>query len=205
MKQALLIFAKNLEEGKVKTRLAATIGPIAALCVYKQLLLHTEQAARGVKANKTVLYSDYIPAGDIWDPNLYGKAVQQGADLGERMYNAVFDAIGQGNNRIAVIGSDCLQLTEEIIAESFTQLQDHDVVIGPAEDGGYYLIAMKSLHTDLFRNMIWSTSKVLEDTLSRCRDLNLSLYCLPELSDIDDEADLIKASGKLFYDKEAHD
>ncbi|MEJ7694110.1 TIGR04282 family arsenosugar biosynthesis glycosyltransferase [Daejeonella sp.] len=205
MKHALLIFTKNLEEGKVKTRLAATIGTSAALSVYKELLLHTERNVRGVKANMTVLYSDYIAAGDMWDENSYSKAVQRGADLGERMRNAIYNAIARGNKRVAVIGSDCLQLTEEIIDESFRQLEYHDIVIGPAEDGGYYLIAMKSLHEDLFRNMVWSTSEVLKDTLSRCRDLNLSVYCLQEFNDIDTEADLIKASGKLFYGKETHD
>lgn len=109
------------------------------------------------------------------------------------------------NTEVAVIGSDCMQLDAEIIAESFKKLEEYDIVIGPAEDGGYYLIAMKNTNEDLFRNMVWSTSEVLSQTLSKCRDLNLSVYCLPQLSDIDTEADLIKASVKLSFSRKAHD
>lgn len=203
--QALLIFTRNLTEGKVKTRLAATIGSVRALSVYEQLLLHTARITRDIKVNKTVLYSDYVAVDDMWDDTIYGKAVQQGVDLGHWMHNAIYDALGQGNTEVAVIGSDCLDLDAEIIAESFRKLEEYDIVLGPAEDGGYYLIAMKNINENLFRNIVWSTSEVLSHTLSKCRDLNLSVYCLPKLSDIDTEADLIKSSGKLFSSEESND
>jgi len=205
MKQALLIFTKNLTDGKVKTRLAATIGNVAALSVYVQLLRHTARITRDINVEKKVLYSDYVAIADIWDEEIYSKAVQEGTDLGDRMHNAIHDAFGQGNTAVAVIGSDCIDLTEEIISESFRKLEEFDIVIGPAEDGGYYLIAMKNENEALFRNMIWSASEVLSQTISKCNDLNLSVFCLPQLSDIDTEADLIKVSERLYYSKDADD
>lgn len=205
MKQALLIFAKNLIYGKVKTRLAATIGNDVALSVYQRLLKHTEAITNYLPVEKMVFYSDYIEKKDIWEHEVYNKQVQSGNDLGERMQNAFAYAFNEGNREIAIIGTDCLELTSAIIMNSFEWLKSNDVVIGPATDGGYYLLAMKKLHYPLFQNINWGTDEVLKQTLSICRQLNLSIYQLPQLSDIDIENDLGEAQKQLLYNKKSQE
>ena len=185
----LLIFTRNLVHGKVKTRLAATIGDDKALAVYRLLLEHTAQATKNIEATCIVYYSDAIAEGDAWD-NTYLKSVQQGNDLGERMANAFYDRLKNGYQKVGIIGTDCYELTSGIIADAFQQLDQHDVVIGPALDGGYYLLGIKTFYPQLFDGVAWSTDSVLEETLSRCRKLSLSCFLLPLLSDIDDEKDL---------------
>ncbi len=193
MKHALLIFVKNIAEGKVKTRLAATIGYAAALSVYRQLLVHTEKCTYNLLANKIVFYSDHPEIGDTWSDTVYQKQIQTGKDLGERMRNAFEYAFNQENERVAIIGSDCLEISSEIMGTAFKQLEHCDVVLGPALDGGYYLLALKSLHDELFVNIDWSTDRVLSQTLQVCADLGLKVIQLQQLSDIDNEADLIRS------------
>ena len=192
MKKSLLIFVKNPIKGKVKTRLAATIGDQAALEIYNELLMYTENCTRAVFAHKTVYYSDFLGAGDMWSEEIYDKSTQTGDDLGERMANAFDDAFAKGTEQVAIIGSDCFEITAEIIEDAFNQLAYHDVVIGPALDGGYYLLALKSPCKELFKNIDWSTNKVFSQTLEICRKLGLETKTLKVLSDIDNESDLIR-------------
>lgn len=187
----LLIFTRNLIYGKVKTRLAASIGHDYALSVYRLLLEHTAQLTKNIDATRIVYYSDAITGGDAWD-NSYLKSVQQGGDLGERMANAFDDNLKNGTKKVVIIGTDCYELNSGIIADAFSQLYHHDVVIGPALDGGYYLLGMKAFHPELFYNVAWSTASVLKETLSCCDDLSLTYFRLPVLSDIDEEKDLAR-------------
>jgi uncharacterized protein len=189
-KQALLIFTKNPEAGKVKTRLAATMGNDAALAIYHQLLLHTVSVTEYLLVEKFVFYSNFIEQEDVWNSKRYHKEVQQGADLGERMKNAFTSAFRKGYDKIVIIGTDCPDLNAGIIMNAFVYLQSHDVVIGPAEDGGYYLLGMKRLYSDLFENLQWSTKAVFNDTLKICDELELTYQLLPVLNDIDEEKDL---------------
>lgn len=191
MKQVLIIFAKNERYGQVKTRLADTTGHEIALSVYRQLLHHTCEVTRELPVKRIVFYSDYIDHDDLWSTTVYDKRVQFGHDLGERMKNAFANVFGEGAAQVVVIGTDCPELTTAIILDAFAHLNRHDVVIGPAKDGGYYLLAMKAVNNDLFRNIDWSTSLVLQQTLAICKQKDLSVFLLPELSDIDNEADLI--------------
>lgn len=191
MKNALIIFTKNPEAGKVKTRLAATIGNDAALAVYVQLLSHTVSITDELPSDKFVFYSSHIMQEDIWDNKHFFKQLQSGHDLGERMKNAFTDIFQQDYNKIVIIGTDCPHLNPEIILNAFAYLDLHDVVIGPAEDGGYYLLGMKQLHPQLFENISWSTDAVLTETQITCDDLQLDYYLLPTLKDIDEEKDLV--------------
>ncbi|MBA2746183.1 MAG: TIGR04282 family arsenosugar biosynthesis glycosyltransferase [Flavisolibacter sp.] len=200
-KQALLIFSKNPEAGKVKTRLAASIGDEAALSVYRQLLLHTVSITSYLPVDKFVFYSNKMETEDVWENNHYFKQMQVGRDLGEKMEKAFASVFQQGYDKTAIIGTDCIELNASIIMNAFVYLDRHDVVIGPAKDGGYYLLAMKKLHPDLFKEISWSTNKVLEQTLAVCNCHNLSAYLLPELSDIDNEEDLKRAKEQLQSNK----
>ncbi|OIR01350.1 guanylyl transferase CofC like protein [mine drainage metagenome] len=202
MKQALIIFTKNLIYGQVKTRLAATVGNDMALTVYQRLLQHTAAITHHLPLNKIIFYSNSLVEKDIWNNDVYKKQLQSGIDLGERMQNAFLSAFKEGNSEVAIIGTDCLELTSAIILNAFENLKNNDVVIGPAQDGGYYLLGMKQTHPQLFQNISWSTDEVLKQTLSVCNNLNLSVYLLPQLSDIDNENDLNKVKESLFSDKE---
>jgi len=185
----LLIFTRNLVYGKVKTRLSVTLGNDKALSVYSLLVEHTAKIAKSVDAIRIVYYSEAIADEDTWD-NTYLKTVQQGGDLGKRMANAFNENLKTGTKMVVIIGTDCYELTGGIIADAFAQLEQHDVVIGPALDGGYYLLGMKVFHPELFVDVAWSTPSVLKDTLSRCESLTLNYFLLPVLSDIDEEKDL---------------
>lgn len=189
-KQALLIFAKNPEAGNVKTRLAATMGNSAALAIYNQLLLHTAAVTVYLPVDKFVFFSPFIPEEDVWDGRFYFKERQHGNDLGERMSNAFAITFDKGYDELVIIGSDCLELNAGIIMNAFAYLNQHDVVIGPAADGGYYLLGMKQMHKGLFENMEWSTATVLADTIIKSDSLGLKHYLLPVLKDIDEEKDL---------------
>lgn len=189
MNQCLIIFAKNEVFGNVKTRLAATMGHETALSIYQKLLHHTCEITSVLPVQKVVCYSDYIEPNDCWSNGVYNKKVQQGEELGERMQQAFEDICKEGAEEVAIIGTDCLELTSDIIMKSFECLSKHDVVIGPAKDGGYYLLAMKTLHSELFKDIAWSTESVLAQTLDICTKKNLSVHLLPELSDVDNEHD----------------
>ncbi len=191
----LMIFVKNPLLGKVKQRLAATIGDEKALAVYNYLLRHTRATCYALYPHKAVFYSSRIDEDDLWENDEYQKFVQIGDDLGERMCNAFEQGFSLGYGAIVLIGSDCLELNERILLEAFEHLADHDIVIGPTSDGGYYLIGMKKLYKDVFRNKSWSTESLFEETLQSIETLGLHVHCLPRLSDIDTEEDL----GELKY------
>jgi uncharacterized protein len=201
MSNALIIFIKNSELGKVKTRLAATVGNDKALAVYQQLLQYTHAIVQPVPANKFVYYSSHIEVADIWSNEHFQKKIQQGNTLGERMCNSFKEVFKEGYHNTCIVGSDCPGITTEIIEQAFQLLQTSELVIGPAIDGGYYLLAIKKMHPELFDNINWSTSAVLQQTLDACRLLRLSVAMLPELADIDDETDLaaLENFGTIDY------
>jgi hypothetical protein len=185
----LIIFVKNPELGKVKTRLAKDVGDFKALEVYRQLLHITKHACEGMNCSRNVFYSEGI-IDDDWDTDRFDKFVQIGSDLGERMQNAMEQAFALGARKAVVIGSDCPQITKKVIDEAFEKLDAHDAVIGPASDGGYYLIGLRSLHPQLFMNKRWSTETVLSDTVQDLKSGGLTFFLLEELSDIDSKDDL---------------
>lgn len=190
MNGLLIVFYRNPEPGKVKTRLAATIGAEKALAIYLSLVDATREIINGLPVDKVVFYSDRIEMNDQWDNGVYRKALQEGADLGSKMQNAFSWAFQSGYDRICIIGTDCPELSAEIILKAFEFLEEGDAIIGPAKDGGYYLLGLTQLHPDLFINKNWGSYTVLDDTLQDFQRLELQYGKLPVLSDVDEEADL---------------
>jgi len=186
----LVVFAKNPELGKVKTRLAKTVGDKKALEIYLKLLEHTYAVADKTFADKAIFYSDKIEEFDILDYYKFPKFLQKGDDLGERMDRAIGEAFGQRYEKVVIIGSDCYDLTSVIVEDAFKLLDDHNVVIGPAFDGGYYLLGMDRHYSHLFKDKKWSTPDVLLDTILDPKKLTLSYTLLPTLTDVDEEKDL---------------
>jgi uncharacterized protein len=185
----ILIFTRNPELGKVKTRLAASIGNENALEVYKFLLNHTQKTIREIDASKRVLYAEDINTNDIWDNEIYAKGIQFGQDLGTRMRNAFAEGFEEDYKKIVIIGTDLYDLEASDIERAFEKLDHHDVVIGPAEDGGYYLLGLKSIPNGIFINKKWSTNTVLSDTLTDIKNLNYHL--LKTKNDIDTIEDIM--------------
>lgn len=186
----LLIFVKNPVEGKVKTRLAKTIGDHNALLIYRALLKHTQTIASEISVSRYLFYDEKIEINDNWLNNLYTKNQQVNGDLGKRMSAAFEHVFSKGVSKAIIIGSDCIELTTEIINNAFELLENNDLVIGPALDGGYYLLGMKTLHNCIFENKSWSTDLLLAETLESLKKENLSVQLVPKLSDIDTETDL---------------
>ncbi len=185
-----MTFVKDPELGNAKTRLAQTIGKAKALEIYQALLQHTRAVISDLPCDKIIFYADRIRHDDLWPEELFMKDVQCQGDLGERMEAAFAAAFDRGYKKVLIIGSDCYDLNDEIITEAFKELDHKDVVIGPALDGGYYLLGMKKLHTSLFENMSWSTDKLLVETQEVLEVEGLQYNLLTPLSDVDYEEDL---------------
>lgn len=182
-KHLLLILTRNPELGKCKTRLAAAVGDQAALDIYKFLLQHTVNITQDLPLEKWVFYSEEIWWDDLWDNTIFGKHQQVGSDLGERMQQAFKKGFEAGFEKIIIIGSDMYHLSQTDLEDAFDRLEKHDYVIGPAEDGGYYLLGMKTETPKLFSNKAWGTDSVLSDTLN---DLKLeNVAQLAERNDVD--------------------
>lgn len=194
-KNLLLIFARNPVLGKCKTRLAVTVGNRAALEIYKFLLQHTVNITKNLNAVKQVHYSEVIGKDDLWDPRFYDKKLQSGSDLGIKMANAFQEGFDSGFEKIIIIGSDMYDLDQSDIEKAFSELNNNDFVLGPAIDGGYYLLGMKKINLDLFLKKEWGTATVLLNTLN---DLsNEKVAMLVERNDIDTYDDI--KDKKAFY------
>jgi rSAM/selenodomain-associated transferase 1 len=186
-KNLIITFTRNPELGKVKSRLAKGIGETSALEIYKFLLEHTKNVLSKLDCDRAVYYSVKIRENDIWDSEVFSKHQQFGDDLGARMQNAFDNGFKKGYEKIIIVGSDLYDLNTEIINQAFKKLDTNDNVIGPAEDGGYYLLGMKTLNTSVFDIENWGTETVYKQTVSK---LTSSLYVLETLNDIDYVEDL---------------
>ncbi|MEY3367458.1 MAG: hypothetical protein RI973_613 [Bacteroidota bacterium] len=194
--EALLIMVRNPVAGKVKKRLAATLGPEKALAIYQSLLAHTRGVALQTQAGRYVFYSEFIEAHDEWDERFFSKRMQSGADLGQRMCQALTSLQAQ-HQKMVLIGSDIPGLSPGLLSDAFAKLEQADVVIGPATDGGYYLIGMRTCEPAIFSDIAWSTAEVLQQTLKRIEQLGKSVALLPPLPDIDVEADWVQHGWDL--------
>lgn len=189
MSQTLLIFIRNPQFGKVKTRLASTVGEAEALRIYQILLEKTREVALGVSAQRLLFYSDFIEKNDDWPEAEFSKKMQTGGDLGQRMEQAFRTAFEAGARKAVIIGSDCPELTGKVLQTAFDLLENADFVLGPTRDGGYYLLGMKKLEPSVFHGIEWSTAAVRAKTLEKIEALGKTCALLPTLADVDTEAD----------------
>lgn len=187
-KQALILFVRNPVLGKVKTRLAATIGNEKALAVYCHLLNQTKNITQQTGFAKYVFYSDQVTENDLW--NGYEKRLQKGLNLGERIMNAFEELFNRNYQHVCIIGSDCIDLTAPVLNEAFNSLYTNEVVIGPAADGGYYLVGMQAPLKKIFDGKLWGSASVYTETLKDIGLNNLSVHILKTLNDIDEEKDI---------------
>lgn len=190
-KDVVLVFYRNPEPGKVKTRLAATLGDSEALRIYLLLVEKTRQAVGGLpNVQRWVYYSAFLPQADEWETDFFQKKLQCTGDLGLRLRTAFEEAFDAGAGRVLVVGTDSPGLTAARLAEALDKLQPAvPVVIGPAFDGGYYLLGMNRFVPELFEGIPWSTERVLTETEAKLAALGLDWARLPALRDVDTEAD----------------
>ncbi len=187
-KNLLIVFVKNIVLGKVKTRLAKTIGSNGALNVYIKLYDITERESLLVKKTDTHVYFSDVVINSKWKNAQ--KSVQQGADLGEKMMNAFKKGFEDGYQNIICIGSDLPEISSEIIENAFEKLNQTDLVFGPATDGGYYLLGMNKPLFYIFDNKPWSTNALLELTINEISNKQNTYTLLDVLNDIDTIEDL---------------
>jgi len=189
----VIVFVKNIKLGTVKTRLAKTIGDIGAFEVYSELVKITEKATLELDIDTRIYFSNVV-VDSKWKNEF--KAVQKGVDLGERMLNAFKDGFEAGYKRIVLIGSDLPDISSTHITNGIEALKNNDVVFGPAEDGGYYLVGMSSLEASIFKNKPWSQPHLFTETLQELQSNKVSIGILASLNDIDTYEDLIASD---FY------
>ena len=186
----LIIFTRNPELGKVKSRLAADVGEQAALDIYKLLLQHTHYVTSNLNVDKQVWYSNEVPEFDLWDNGDYRKFKQIGEeDLGKRMQSAFELGFKEGYKNISIIGSDLYDITQADLENAFNLLEVNDAVIGPATDGGFYYLGMSKPIYSLFKNKNWGTNTVLDACLvdlKNCKNEQLSAK-----NDVDFMSDII--------------
>ena len=201
MRRAILLFVKYPEPGKVKTRLAATLGAVEAAGIYRRLVAAVV-AGLPREDDLAVLFDPPEKRAQVADwlqSLLAGRradfVAQAAGDLGERLERAFAEAFERGFAKVAVIGSDCIELTPAVFSETWQALETHDAVLGPSTDGGYYLLALRQPCAALFRGIAWSTDAVRAQTLAQAQAAGLAVRELAALPDIDTEADWRRAEG----------
>jgi rSAM/selenodomain-associated transferase 1 len=192
--RCLLFFVKNPERGKVKSRLAAVIGGDSAVRLYKNLVA---QMLSTLKEGTFPTYICFFPKNaekstKNWLGREYRYMPQNGRDLGERMRNGFIEAFEMAFKRVVLIGSDIPDLPLEFIEEAFIRLNKNDVVIGPAFDGGYYLIGFKdkTFFPQLFEGIAWGRKTVFDETMKKLKRSRRAVHTLPYQRDIDTAKDL---------------
>ncbi|MBF2019619.1 MAG: TIGR04282 family arsenosugar biosynthesis glycosyltransferase [Hydrococcus sp. C42_A2020_068] len=195
MSNQLIIFTRYPEPGKTKTRLIPRLGEQGAATLQRQMTEYTLTHARQLQSLLSLSVAIYYSGGskslirDWLGSDLIYQQQSEG-DLGQRMQSAFEQGFVVGIKQAVIIGIDCPELNVAILSEAFTALERYDLVLGPARDGGYYLIGLSRLVPQLFQGIAWGTSEVFAQTKAIAQKLKLSIHCLPLLDDVDRPEDL---------------
>ncbi|PSB26682.1 TIGR04282 family arsenosugar biosynthesis glycosyltransferase [Stenomitos frigidus] len=195
MSDRLIIFTRYPEPGKAKTRLIPALGAEAAADIHRHMTEHTLAQVKPLQQNRPLTVEVWFVGGDraqmqTWLGDDLTYQPQPEGDLGDRMAQAFQIALESGVKATVIIGTDCPELTGAVLEQAFQALQQTDLVLGPATDGGYYLIGLRLFVPELFKTIAWSTDRVFQQTVDIASNLNLSLTNLPTLTDVDRPDDL---------------
>lgn len=195
----LLVFVKRPRPGEVKTRLAAALGPDDAAALYRRLAEEVLRLTPARGAYRRLVFHAPADAGAEIAAWLPGETLvpQVEGDLGWRMAAGFEEAFRRGARRAAIVGTDVPALTRSLVAQALGALEDHDLVLGPARDGGYYLLAIDRPHPGLFQGIAWSTPTVLAATAERATGLGLGVRLLQVLRDVDTPQDVVAEWPRL--------
>ncbi|MEI3648938.1 MAG: TIGR04282 family arsenosugar biosynthesis glycosyltransferase [Dolichospermum lemmermannii FEM_B0920] len=194
-KQHLIIFTRYPEPGKTKTRLIPALGDVGAANLQKQMTEDTISQVKELQKMSKTSVEIRFTGGDLqvmlnWLGNDLLYQFQGEGDLGKRMERSLINAFNQEAERVIIIGTDCPDLNSQILTTAFEQLEVFNLVLGPALDGGYYLIGLQQPIAELFMNISWGTAQVFVKTVEIAQKLNLSIGYLQSLADIDRPEDL---------------
>ncbi|UCF67281.1 MAG: TIGR04282 family arsenosugar biosynthesis glycosyltransferase [Acidobacteriota bacterium] len=193
--ELLLVFVRSPRPGRVKTRLIARLGAHGAARLYRELAEQVARQAGRLERPGLVQRAVVDPPGAIeevsaWLGPRFEAVAQRAGDLGERLSGAFEEAFDEGARRVVAIGTDCVDVTPVLLGEAFDELMRADAVLGPALDGGYYLIGLARPFPSAFERIPWSSERTLQVTRERLSDAGARIALLPALRDVDDEADL---------------
>lgn len=194
-RERLIIFTRYPEPGKTKTRMIPVLGAQGAAQLQRQMTENTLKVSQLVKLQRDLSLTVYFTGGSLtlmqeWLGEDLTYSLQSQGDLGEKLQSALLDSFNQGMTRVVFIGVDCPDLTEAMINQAFESLKTTDLVIGPAVDGGYYLIGLGGNFPQLFQGINWGTEVVFAQTQKVAQQLNLGIDYLPMLADVDRPDDL---------------
>ena len=199
MKKALIVFAKQPLPGKVKTRLMPLLSPEEAAELYRCMLIDTLSKVRQLEGVDVYLFFEGSGEAATYFATIVDgmeTLPQHGNDLGERMMDAFQRTFERGYESVAIIGTDSPDLPVTFVEEAFISLEDAriDAVFGPSEDGGYYLLALKRLSTQLFQGIGWSSQTVLRESVATAEKVGMRTTTLSLWNDVDTVADLHRAA-----------
>lgn len=195
MSETLIIFSRYPKPGKTKTRLIPALGAEGAAKLQQQMSEHTLDTAKQLLAIRNLKVEVHFTGASQaqmaqWLGRDLQYVAQASGDLGYRMQSAFERAFKLGQQKVVIIGIDCPDLDRQILNSAFNALSDRDLILGSAEDGGYYLIGLSKLVPQLFENIVWGSDRVLEDTTAIAKSLQLNLDYLTTLADVDRPEDL---------------
>lgn len=196
MTETLIIFSRYPEAGKTKTRMIPALGAVGAAELQKQLTEHTLRTAKAFQLRRAINIQVHFTEGNLelmteWLGDNIEYIPQVVGDLGMKMHSAFANTFHTASNKTVTIGIDCPDIDQSILETAFNSLEQHDLVIGSATDGGYYLIGLKRSIPQLFEYIDWGTDQVLEQTKIVIDRLNLNTKYLTPLSDVDRPEDLV--------------
>jgi len=200
--QQLGMFAKYWEPGRVKTRLAATIGPDAASALYREFIYCLALRLDAIGQRRVVYFTPNDRAADFREllPSSWDLETQCDGDLGRRMQHYFDHSLCRGSDRIVLIGSDSPTLSPRIVEKAFRALEDHRVVLGPTTDGGYYLIGVRDAVPPIFEGIEWSTRAVWQQTIEALQRSGTNYAELEPWYDVDERPDLQRLRADLAAD-----
>lgn len=196
MRKNLIVFIRYPEAGRAKTRLIPELGADGVAALAKELAKRALGVAETVSKEEGIDVSIWFTGCNedrarLLAPGKHSYHEQQGANLGSRMHAAFEATFNDGYDLVALVGTDCPELDDAIITRAFDVLMDADVAIGPATDGGYYLIALRAPEPGLFKGIDWGSADVLQATVNTATNLGLSTAALPVLWDVDRPEDFV--------------
>jgi len=203
-RQHLIIFTRYPEPGKTKTRLIPALGDVGAANLHKQMTEHTifqvKELQKITRVSVEVRFTDgNLEKMQNWLGHDLGYQFQGEGDLGARMAESFINVFNQKAQQVIIIGTDCPDLNSQILTTAFEKLEVFNLVLGPALDGGYYLIGLQQPIAELFMNISWGTAQVFAKTVEIAQKLNLSIGYLQPLADIDRPEDLTALSDVMRY------
>ncbi len=195
LKETLIIYSRYPEPGKTKTRMIPQLGAEDAAQLQREMTEHTLNTAKKIKSDREINIEIHFAGGNQHlMSDWLGKDIkcvpQISGDLGDRMNSSFTQAFDSNSRGVVTIGIDCPDIDRQILNNAFNSLQNNDLVLGVAKDGGYYLIGLNKATPELFQNIDWGTDKVLNQTKAIAQQLNLNTQYLTTLSDVDRPEDL---------------